>query len=485
MIADREARKQLIVRQIKEMAETHQWEVPVQPDLLDEVTDLVEYPQALFGSFEPEFLDIPEQVLITSMREHQRYFPVRDIQGNLLPHFITIRNGDKRSIESVAKGNEKVLRARLADARFFYQEDQKWPIEDALHKLKSIVFHEELGTIAAKTERIVQLAASFAEKIDMSQEEKSWVRRGAEICKFDLVTHMVNEFPELQGVMGEDYARKAGEPEAVAKAVVEHYQPAFSGDSSPASRIGALVALADKMDTLAGCFAIGIHPTGSQDPYALRRQASGVVQILLDHSLPFTLKEIIRAALDELDKNKLVNNGRHEVEQSLYEFFGLRVKHVLADRVRHEVTEAVMAADYSDVRAVIRRAEALQQFVENSDNKPVLEAFKRVQNLATKAKEEGFTIAAPDPQLFEEEAEQQLFDAWNDISVHFETNMEQGCEGDALDNLSRLREIIPKYYDQVMVMSKEEKLRRNRLSMLAEISASIQRFADFHQLTWK
>ncbi len=272
VLVEPEERKQRILSQIKELETARGWTVPLDEDLLDEVVHLVEYPTALFGSFEEEYLQIPRQVLVTSMREHQRYFPVENEQGELLPHFVTVRNGDDRDIEIVARGNEKVLRARLSDARFFYEEDQKMKIEEALQRLETVVFHEELGTIGDKIHRVQDTAMQIAQKIGTNAEDRKKLQRAAEISKFDLVSLMVYEFPELQGIMGERYARLLGEDEEVAKAIFEHYLPRFAGDILPETIAGALLSIADKLDTITGCFAIGIIPTGSQDPYALRRQ---------------------------------------------------------------------------------------------------------------------------------------------------------------------------------------------------------------------
>src|SRR5690606_23478742 len=251
-----------ILAGIERLSREKGWRIEVREDLLEEVLFLVEWPTVLAGSFDPEFLRIPQEVLITSMREHQRYFPVFDEAGRLLPHFVTVRNGDETSQDVVRRGNEKVLRARLADARFFYAEDLRLPIADALARLERIVYHEELGTMGDKVRRVRRIAGRLAERLGLDAQTAADVDRAAEICKFDLVTQMVYEFPELQGIMGEDYARHAGEREAVARAVNEHYAPRHAGDRPPASTVGAVVGIADKIDTIAGCFSIGIVPTG-------------------------------------------------------------------------------------------------------------------------------------------------------------------------------------------------------------------------------
>lgn len=481
VLVDMEERGQLIVQGIQQLANERGWEVPMQPDLLEEVTFLVEYPTVLFGSFDPEFLQIPQDVLITSMREHQRYFPVLDKAGQLQPFFITVRNGNKDFIDVVARGNEKVLRARLSDAKFFYQEDQKQPIDHYLQRLESIVFQEELGTIGDKVRRIEKIAESLAERAAADANVRADVQRSAHICKFDLVTQMVYEFPELQGIMGEDYARIAGEKDTVAKAIREHYQPRFSGDSSPESLAGTMVSIADKIDTIAGCFAIGIVPTGSQDPYALRRQAAGIVQMMLDHNLSLTLSTLFELAIKVYEDAGLLKRTAEEVKSDLYEFFGLRVKNLLSERgIRYDIIDAVMGSGYADISAVVRKADALTQAASQGEFKVAVESFNRVNNLAAKA--EG--VAEVNPDLFAEAVEHALYEAWQNSQSPYNLHMQQGQEREALMVLTELKPAITAYFDGVMIMVDDEAVRRNRLAMLQGISSEFKRFADFHKLVW-
>ncbi|MEH7384078.1 glycine--tRNA ligase subunit beta, partial [Bacillus sp. JJ1521] len=320
VIADYLERKEAITNQIKILEEDNNWEVPIDADLLEEVTNLVEYPTAFYGKFEEEFLNLPEEVLITSMREHQRYFPVKDKNGSLLPFFVAIRNGDHKHLETVARGNEKVIRARLSDADFFYKEDQKLKIDDLIQKLDKIIYHEEIGSIGEKVRRIQQITKQLSELLELDNETREKANRAAGICKFDLVTNMVYEFPELQGVMGERYARLSGEDEAIAVAINEHYMPRHADDASPSSTIGALISLADKLDTIVGCFSIGIIPTGSQDPYALRRMASGVVQILLDKGWSIKLEELFDYVLNLFVEANIAKLETQEIEKELVQF---------------------------------------------------------------------------------------------------------------------------------------------------------------------
>lgn len=481
VLVDIDERKQLIVEGIKGLEQSQGWNVPMQADLLEEVIFLVEYPTVLYGTFNPEFLNIPQEVLITSMREHQRYFPVLDAEGSLKPFFVTVRNGNDVSLDVVARGNEKVLRARLSDAKFFYQEDQKREIAHYLERLETIVFHEELGTIGDKVRRIVSIADSLAHALQVDQAAQADVQRAANICKFDLVTQMVYEFPELQGIMGEDYARIAGEKEAVAKAINEHYMPRFSGDSSPASLVGTIVSIADKLDTITGCFAIGIIPTGSQDPYALRRQAAGIVQMLLDHKLSLTLPQLFDIAIEVLQSAKLLKRSAAEVKSDMIEFFGLRVKNVLTEKgIRYDVIDAIMGAGYADVCSVISKADALMNAIAQLEFKVTVESFNRVNNLAAKA-QDNVNI---NPALFTETVEHNLFNEWQSTSSIYKSHMTQGQMEQALATLTALREAITAFFDGVMVMADDESVRNNRLALLSAISSDCVQFADFHKLVW-
>lgn len=482
VIVDVEERGALIVSQIEGLASEKSWNIAIKEDLLEEVLFLVEFPSVLFGTFDPSFLHIPQEVLITSMREHQRYFPVLDQGGKLLPFFVTVRNGDERSIELVAKGNEKVLRARLSDAKFFYAEDHKLTIEHALGKLETIVYHEELGTVADKVRRITAIAKLISQTLGAADEQADRVARAAAICKFDLVSQMVYEFPELQGIMGEDYAKKAGEHEAVAKAVNEHYQPRFAGDAVPSQLEGAIVSLADKIDTIVGCFSIGIVPTGSQDPYALRRQAAGIVHILLGQNLRMGLGELYEIGISVHEARGLKRSAT-EIRKDLNDFFSLRVKNWLSEQGnRYDVVDAVMAIGFDDLALTASRAAAIQPLVGGSDKsefKSVVEAFNRVGNLAAKSAGSSF-----DPALFTEATEQRLYEAWSSVRPGVLTAIERHDVVGALEQLSALRPAIVDYFDSVMVMDKDEKVRANRLAALSAISSDVALVADFSKLVW-
>ena len=480
VIADIDERTQMVVSQIDRLARERGWTIPIEDDLLEEVVFLVEYPTVLYGTFAEEFLEIPQEVLITSMREHQRYFPVMDKDGKLMPYFVTVRNGNDQHLDRVARGNEKVLRARLTDAKFFYQEDQKLPIETALARLEKVVFHEELGTMGDKVRRIVANAEALAAAWGVDDRTMKQVRRAAGICKFDLVTQMVYEFPELQGVMGEDYARKAGEDEAVARAVFEHYQPRSAQDSAPRSKVGAIVGIADKIDTIAACFSIGIVPTGSQDPYALRRQASGIVQTIREHGLAVPLSVLFRTALNVLRDTIGLKRPETDILQDLNHFFELRIRNVLSEFARYDVVDAVLAGGADDVLATIRRAHVLQDALKHpEETKPLMEAIVRVNNLAVKA-----ASREVNPSLFQEDAERELAEAWNRIMPLYREQMDQGKEAEALKTLQGLRAPITRFFDSVMVMAEDEAVRHNRLALLAAMNDQFRRFADFQKIIW-
>ncbi|GIP15312.1 glycine--tRNA ligase beta subunit [Paenibacillus montaniterrae] len=478
-VAEREA---LIVKQIEELAAQKDWKIAVKEDLLEEVLFLVEYPSTLFGTFEESFLNIPQEVLITSMREHQRYFPVLDQEGKLLPYFVTVRNGDQRSLDIVAKGNEKVLRARLSDAKFFYEEDHKLTIEDALAKLENIVYHEELGSVGDKVRRVTRTASLISSKLAVGQSVQDKVERAAAICKFDLVSQMVYEFPELQGIMGEDYASRLGEDAEVAKAINEHYQPRFAGDAVPSQLVGAIVSLADKIDTIVGCFSIGIVPTGSQDPYALRRQAAGIVQILLAHNLPMSLTELFELCLT-VHAERGTKRSSQEISKDLQDFFALRVKNWLGEHgAKYDVIDAVMEAGFTDLQLTKKRAELLAaqlQDVNKASFKSNVEAFNRVCNLAAKAESKQVN-----PELFQEETERNLYNTWAAIHSSFVEAMAARDVESAYEKLASLREPIVAYFDSVMVMAEDEAVKQNRLATLAVIADDVSAIADLSKLVW-
>ncbi|UTR14384.1 glycine--tRNA ligase subunit beta [Salipaludibacillus sp. LMS25] len=481
VIVDPIERKTAIRKQLEQMAESEGWIVPVDENLLEEVTNLVEYPTALYGTFDERFLKVPEEVLITSMREHQRYFPVKNKDGDLKPNFITVRNGDHRHLENVQKGNEKVLRARLADAEFFYHEDLNKNFESLFSRLESIVYHEELGSVADKVRRFTTLAVKIAEKAGATHEIISLTERAAHLSKNDLVTHMVNEFPELEGRMGEEYALKSGEDTRVARAIKDHYLPKQSGDLPPSDSIGAFISAADKIDTLVTSFGIGAIPTGSQDPHGLRRQTAAILHIFLKESWHFDLFEVMKQALVEANSHGLVSRSLDDVMTDLKEFVKLRYKHLLQEKnVRYDVAEAILASAPGRVDLTVNKSLFLMGILNDASFKKDVEAFNRVINIAKKAT----SHSLPDPSLFTEEDEKNLFAVTNDQMENVPSLLNKGEIGEAYAKLKQLVPVIHHYFDNIMVMAENETIKANRLAQMRRTSEMIISFADFKSIVF-
>jgi glycyl-tRNA synthetase beta chain len=480
VIVDPEQRKNMIVSQLKELEERNGWEIPIDEELLEEVNNLVEYPTALYGGFEHEFLELPEEVLITSMKEHQRYFPVKSKEGTLLPHFVTVRNGGSDHLDNVAKGNEKVLRARLSDADFFYREDQKATIDHYLSKLKSIVYHEEIGTLSAKVARVRRLTNVFTDKLGFAAEQKQDADRAAEICKFDLVTNMVYEFPELQGFMGEKYARQKGESEAVAVAVNEHYMPRNADDQAPSTDIGAVLSIAEKMDTIASFFAIGTIPSGSQDPYALRRQATGIIQTILHKGWNISLEGLIHEALVQLDQDGILKESIEHITKEMMAFFKLRLKYLLQENaIRYDLIDAVLGNEVGNIKSVMERADVLQAKKEDAGFKENIEALSRVLNISSKAEDASGQVQV---SLFENDYEHQLYNKYLSLSSSLHEDV---SEEEYFNMLVSMKPEINQYFDHTMVMANDESIKQNRLSLMSAIAQLIKKFANVNEIIVK
>ena len=462
-------RKQMIVDQANALAAEKNWQLALDEELLEEVTNLVEYPTAFVGSFDEKYLSVPDEVLVTSMKEHQRYFEVRNDQGLLMPHFIAVRNGDNVHLENVIKGNEKVLIARLEDAEFFYNEDKKLTIEACVEKLKNVTFHEKIGSIYEKMQRVALIAQIIGRKVGLSEDELEDLKRASEIYKFDLVTNMVGEFPELQGIMGEKYALLQGEKPAVATAIREHYLPTSSEGELPETAIGAVLALADKLDSVFSFFSVGMIPTGSNDPYALRRQTYGVIRIIEDKGWTFPLvqlqTEVDEALNQDVEKyGVLLKEGQAEVVESVK----ARLRQLLMTKnVRHDIIDAVVSAEQADLSKLFASANILKSRFEDQDFKPSMEALTRVINLAKKGQELlGDTEEGIDPSLFENKAEKELYQAVNDLSEAFATR----TIAENYEALVNLRPLIDAYFNETMVMVEDEKVKQNRLKQLMQIA---------------
>ncbi len=471
VIADYEERRSKITEQIKQLEKEHQWSVPVDPALLEEVTNLVEYPTVLYGSFDEKYLQLPKDVLITTMKEHQRYFPVEDQKGNILNYFITVRNGNAHALDIVRRGNEKVIRARLQDAVFFYEEDQKLSIDENLDRLYKVVYHDEIGSYEEKINRIQSLTRYVLSQLPFSEEVKSDALRAAQICKFDLVTQMVNEFPELQGIMGEEYARIAGEKDTVAKAINEHYMPKHAEGELPESDAGAVVSIADKLDTIASFFAINMIPSGSQDPYGLRRQATGIVKILLSKNWKINFSDLLQQSIAGTESFRKRN--AEEIFNDLLEFFKLRFKYILSEHeIRYDIIDAVLEAPVRDVNSLLEKALLLNRKKEEEHFKEDMEALSRVMNIAKKFAQ----TPEINPKLFENDTETKLYEEYKKLADALKN---QPAADVYYERMVQLKEPINAYFDNTMVMVENEKVRNNRLSLLKALADIFERFAHF------
>lgn len=475
VIASPEKREKLIVEQIKAIEEKEGFTVKIDPTLLQEVRNLVEYPTAFFGTFEEEYLQLPQETLITSMAEHQRYFPVMKKGTNeLLPYFISVRNGDDEHIENVIKGNEKVLRARLSDAAFFYDEDRKNSISFYIDKLKTVVFQEKIGTIYEKLGHIKQLSEQIATELNIDQETANNAVRAAEICKFDLVTNMVNEFTELQGIMGEKYALHFGEKEQIAKAIREHYLPLQASGELPESVEGSIVSVADKIDTIVGCISVGLVPTGSQDPYGLRRQAIGALRIMLDRKWDISVEKMLQftQSLYDISDEKVIADLEHFIRD--------RVAYIFTNHgIERDITEAVLKDEIGVLHFTLDKAKLLSEKRNDESFKATQEALVRVMNLDKEEK------AAINPTLFETESEENLYNQYLEAKDTFEKELQARNARLALEALETLRDPIHHFFENNMVMAEDEQIRQNRLALISQISKTIRQFGDLTLVEWK
>lgn len=480
VLADSKEREALVVKQIEQIASENNWQIDLDEDLLDEVNNLVEYPTAFVGNFDEKYLAVPDEVLVTSMKEHQRYFDVRNAAGDLLPHFVSVRNGNSDKIENVIKGNEKVLIARLEDAEFFYSEDQKLTIDQCVAKLKNVTFHEKIGSIYEKMKRVGVEAQIIGENVGLTTEELADLQRASEIYKFDLVTNMVGEFPELQGIMGEKYALLQGEKPAVAQAIREHYLPISSEGELPISSVGAVLAIADKLDSVLSFFAVGMRPSGSNDPYALRRQSYGIVRIIADKEWKFPFAGLQRMIEAKVNADQtLYGVELTDADKQVLDFMYARLRqYLLTQNIRHDVIDAVIKAEEEDIHRLFETAEMLKSHLNDEDFKPSIEALTRVINLAKKAQAEEIAI---NPALFENEAETALYNAVIELKARFEHQTVEQNYG----SLVALRPLIEAYFEQTMVMVDDEAVRNNRLLQLRQIAEMAQTIASLDSLITK
>jgi glycyl-tRNA synthetase beta chain len=476
VILDTAERRELIRQGAETAAAGIGGKVLADDELLDEVTQLVEFPQPLVGRFEDKYLELPPELLITVIKKHQRYFALTDRAGVLLPYFVTISNTVPRDFALVEAGNARVVRARLEDARFYYREDQKVTLDDRAEQLKGVVFHSKIGTSYEKMERFSELAVMLAERV--APERAPEVRRAALLCKADLVSGVVSEFPELQGIMGRTYARLQGEPEAVAEAIYEHYLPNRSGGPVPSRIEGSLISIADKIDTIAACFGVGLLPTGTADPFALRRQTLGIIRIVLETPLRISLGEIMGRALALLS-SKLTQPAEN-VKRDITAFFEGRLHHYLATLgagASSDVIEAALSVGIDDLLEAVQRTQALVSFTARPDFGALAAAVKRVANIIKEPE-----TAPVDDSLFKNPAEGILFDELAKAEAEVGSRLARSDFAGALESMARLKPMIDSFFDSVLVMDKDDSVRRNRLALLTRTRDLFARVADFRKI---
>ena len=475
VLVDPEERRAKLIDQLEAAARSVQGQIVPNPELLQENTFLVEHPNVTLGTFEDHFLQLPDEVLITSMREHQRYFSLRDSQGKLLPNFIAVNNTLARDPAVVRQGHERVLRARLSDAMFFFQEDRKVPLDNWVEELKGVVYHSLLGTSYDKMSRFRSLATYLAERLLPEKVDK--VQRAATLCKADLVSGMVGEFPSLQGIMGREYARLAGEEPEVAEAIWEHYLPRHAGDQLPANLVGAMVGMADRLDTICGCFGVGLIPSGAADPYGLRRQALAIINILWEKKLFLDLPQAIHYSLALL-QDKLTEPA-DKTQAEVLEFFRTRLHHLLVgEGLSAEVVEAVLTAAFTDIVEAMLRAHALDEVRRGLDFPSLAVAFKRVINISR-----GTPAAPVQPNLFEHEAEHALLAATVAMEEAVANALPQRHYSEIFKALASLKEPVDAFFDSVLVMTDNLPVRANRLALLVRISQTFLQLADFSRIS--
>ncbi len=484
VLVDMEERKKALEHDIAKVAGEIGGRILPDEELVDIVTNLVEYPAAVAGKFDEAFLEVPDEVLITAMREHQKYFTVVDQNNKLMPCFIAVNNTAANDMAVVATGHERVLRARLADARFFYQGDLDVTNDERVEKLKGVLFQAELGTMYAKIERIAKIAEYLIAASDIDLESGTGykdltnsAKRAGRLCKADLVSQVVGEFPKLQGIMGRIYATFSGELSTVAAAIEEHYRPVYSGGPLPKTLVGAIIGIADKIDSICGCFSVGLKPTGASDPYALRRQGIGIIQILLDKGFTLSLSALIEESL------KLFKTGHiQEIKEQIYTFLQNRMTHLLVeDGFSKDTIAAVLSVSCDNIPETWSRVRALEKLKAKPDFEPLAAAFKRVVNIIKKA--DAFKPGDVDQKLFLHESESALLGAYEFVQQRVEDDLEKGFFDQALVKIASLRDTVDDFFEGVMVLAEDEEVRRNRLSLLGHIAVLFGKIADFSKLS--
>ena len=458
VMVDQDARRELISKQLHDIAASKNASIVWDDDLLEEINYLVEWPTALCGGFEESYLALPDAAIITPMKDHQRYFPLVGQDGKLLPMFLTVRNGSDHSIEVVQAGNERVLRARLDDAKFFFNEDRKKPLIDRQDGLTKIVFQEGLGNLTDKTERLLTLGRVFSEECELHEDARVVLERATELAKTDLTTGMVTEFTELQGVMGKEYALLDGESPEVAEAIFEQYLPRFAGDVLPQTEAGKVLSIIDKIDNIVATFSRGLIPTGSQDPYALRRQTIGILNILLNSEWNISLRPIIVESMNLLN---VPADKQDELLGQVEEFITLRLKNIFLDReVPHHVIDLLLSNNelsVADAEGLVKALLANRI----DENVELVQAFTRMYNLV-----KDVTYTGVDESLFREEAERALYESATKASEASIDAWDKNDYDAVVAVPATLVSVINKFFEDVMVMDKDEAIKANRLQLV-------------------
>lgn len=482
VIANQKQRKNLIKSQIDEILAENDWIIDWDEDLLEEVNNLVEWPTSFAGSFDEKYLVLPEEVLITSMKDNQRFFCVRDHEGKLLPHFIAVRNGNSKYLENVIKGNERVLVPRLEDAKFFYEEDQKITIDQYVARLKKVSFHDKISSMYDKMGRTAVLAKLLGQKLNLSDEELADLDRAAHIYKFDLTTQMVGEFAELQGIMGEIYAKLFGEKDDVAAAIKEHYMPISAEGELPAGKIGAILAIADKLDSIISFFAVDMIPSGSNDPYALRRQAYGIVRIIAASGWHLPVMGMADEFAEALAAQGLTPefDVSHNADQ-VHAFFLDRLKQFFNTQdLRYDVIDAVVDTKSADIANVLAAAETLDAHKDDDGFKEDVEALTRVLRIAKKADfKDG--VPAVDPAKFQNPSETELFD----LVASLDKKWDAQTLAQNFADLRAMAPVITNYFEENMIMDKDESIRSNRLALLQQLADDVYALGNLDKLIVK
>jgi len=487
VIARPEARRKKIDAELQKQAAKSRLKIHNDPGLLDAVTYLNEFPSVILGEFDPKFLELPEEILITVMRGHQKYFALENRNG-LAPYFLTVINLDGDAKGLVRAGHERVLRARFADAQFFWQSDQKWRLADYLPKLAHVTYESHLGSYLDKVERMRAIARWLSDQWfaeGMAQASPASADRAAELSKCDLATEMVREFPELQGIVGGLYAESQGEPEEVASAIYDHYRPAGIDDEIPSNLVGCAVALADKLDALTGCIASGLMPTGSSDPFGLRRAALGVVKIILERQLPVSLSSAISTSAQALAKGEKPVKVTPEMQTKTFEFIQDRARFYMRERLAfaYDEVNASLAAGADDLVDALRRVEAVKAIRKTKNFEPLAVSFKRIRKIVEKAgAPSSWRAPSVNSELFEQPAERALYNAARATAKRAASDKRGGKYREALQSIADLRPLVDRFFDDVMVMAENEAVRRNRLTMLAELLAEFSTVADFSEI---